>query len=198
LWYRYTVIENILDFRTPDIGLAYIYFEHQQARSIKPNNYIADLVRQFEEQKEGLSTSVRSKYDKLPSKSQLKPDLQTAKEFLLDSVESFPSGAYIILDGFDECKEDGRRALVDCLRSFNSRDKRFRFFIASRPNSSVDLLASKFGDQARRIEISAGQGDVNGDLKQYVESKLLDVEEELEDGERLFIAEQIIAKAQGL
>jgi hypothetical protein len=197
LWCRYTVIENILDFRTPDIGLAYIYFQHQQARSLKPHDYIADLVRQFEEQKEGLLTSVQSKYDKLTSKSQ-KPDLQTAKEFLLESVESFPSGAYIVLDGFDECKEDGRRALVDCLHSFISRDKRFRFFVASRPNGSVDLLASRFRDQARRIEISAGQGDVTGDLKEYVETRLLDMEEELETGERVFISERIIEKAQGL
>jgi hypothetical protein len=154
-------------------------------------------VRQFEEQKEGLSTLVQSKYEQLTSKSQ-EPDLRTAKEFLLESIESFPSGVYIIFDGFDECKEDGRRALVDCLRSFVPRDKRFRFFVASRPNGSVDLLASRFGDEARRIEISSGQRDVTRDLKEYVETRLLDMEEELEDGETVFISERIIAKAQGL
>jgi len=170
---------------------------HQQAESLKPKDYIADLVRQFEEQKEGLSTSVRRKYDKLLSKSE-KPDLQTAKELLLDSVESFTSGVYIILDGFDECKEDGKKALVDCLRSFIPRHKRFRFFIATRPNSSVDLLAVKFADQARCIKVAAGQEEITRDLKRYVDNKLSEAEEDLDEGESLFISEQIIRKAQGL
>ena len=194
--YRYTVIEHLLDSHTPDTGLAYIYFEHQQAQSLKPKDYIADLVRQFEKQREGLSASVQSKYDKL-SQSQ-KPDLQTAKECLMDSVEYFTSGLYIILDGFDECKEDGRKALVDCFRSFIPQDKPIRFFIATRPNRSVDFLASKFGDQARRIDVGAGQDEVTRDLKQYVDNKLSEAEGDLDHGESLFISEQIMAKAQGL
>lgn len=156
-------------------------------------------MRQFEEQKERLSASVQREYDRFPSTSQkARPDLQTVKGFLSDSVEYFGAGAYIILDGFDECKEDGRKALVECLRSFIPLDKRFRFYIATRPNSSVDFLASKFAEQAQHIEVSAGQGEITRDLKQYVDNKLSDAEENLEDGESLLISEQIIAKAQGL
>jgi len=116
----------------------------------------------------------------------------------MDSVEYFTSGVYIILDGFDECKEDSRKVLVDCFRSFIPRDKPIRFFIATRPNRSVDFLVSKFADQARSIEVGAGQDDVTRDLKQYVDNKLSEAEGDLDEGESLFISEQIIAKAQGL
>jgi len=153
-------------------------------------------VRQFEQQKEGLSTAVQSKYDKLLSKSQ-KPDLQVAREFLLESVEFFVSGAYIILDGFDECKEDGRTSLVDCLRSFIPRDKRIRFFITTRPNGSVDVLASNFADQARYIEVGAGREEIIQDLKQYVRNKLSEAKGEVDAEEASFISEHITAKAQG-
>ena len=37
-----------------------------------------------------------------------KPSLQDFKTFLSDSLKSFSDRISIILDGFDECKEDGR------------------------------------------------------------------------------------------
>ena len=120
----------MLNLCSPDIGLAYIYFDHQQAQSLKPADYIANLVRQLEEQKEGLSMSIQSTFNRLPSKSE-KPSLQDLKTFLSDSLKSFNSRIYIILDGFDECEQDGRNFIIDSLSSFILEDRRLRFFIAT-------------------------------------------------------------------
>ena len=184
----------MLSFRTPDIGLAYIYFDHQQAQTLKPADYIANLVRQFEEQKEGLTASIRSAYDQLPLKSQ-KPDFQALEAFLSNSIESFSSGIYIILDGFDECKEDSRKALIDSLCLLIPRDNRFRFFLATRPNSIVETLTSSFVNLARSIEVTTKKVEQTRDLKQFIDAKLS--REYLEDEERLFISDGVFGKAEG-
>jgi len=185
----------VLNFRTPDTGLAYIYFDHQQAQSLKPADYIASLVRQFEEQKVGLSSSIQNTYDNLVSKSQ-KPDLQSVKSFLSDSVESFSSVIYIILDAFDECNEDGRKVFVDAIRSFLPRHNRLRFFIATRPNSWMDFLTSSCADQAQLIHVIAGKGTQTEDLTLFIDDKLS--RELLREEERVFISQGIIDKAKGL
>jgi hypothetical protein len=193
LWYRYAVVQKMLNFLTPDIGLAYIYFEHQQAQSLKPEDYIANLVRQFEEQKEGLSPFIQSVYGRLPSKFE-KPDSQALKTFLSDSVKPFNSGIYIILDGFDECKEDGRKTLINSLCSFSSGDNRFRFFIATRPNSDVETLASSIVDFAQ-IEVTTEKVEQTRDIKQFINGKLS--EKKLKAGEGLILSKGIFGKAQG-
>ena len=134
-------------------------------------------------------------YDKHASKSP-KPDFHTLKSFLSESPAYFKSGPYIILDAFDECNEDGRKALIDAIRSFISRDDRLQFFIATWPNSSIDFLASSFADRIRRIEIIAGKGAQTQDLEQFVNDRL--VKEPLGDEERNFIFKHIIEKADGL
>jgi len=182
------------------MGFAYIYFDHKKAQTLTPADYLASLVGQLEEQKEGLCPSIQSAYEKLPSKSQ-RPDFQSLKSFLSDSAEYFSAGTYIILDAFDECSENGRKALVELLDSFNRLDtsthpNRFRFFIASRPNSSIDSLASMFEDQVRIIELIAGKGEQTQDLKDFVDDTLS--REKLSDQEKSFILTGIIQKAQGL
>jgi hypothetical protein len=100
------------------------------------------------------------------------------------------------LDAFDECSEDGRRALVDFLCSLQSPENRFRFFIATRPNSNIDSLASAFADEARSIEVTSGNGEQTRDLKHFVDNKLL--HEYLTAPEKCFISEGNIEKTQGL
>jgi len=139
--------------------------------------------------------SIQTVYDKHASKSP-KPDFHTLKSFLSESTAYFKSGVYILLDAFDECKEDGRRALIDAIRSFISRDNRLRFFIATRPNSSIDFLTSSFADQTRRTEIIAGKGAQTQDLEQFVNDRLS--KEPLGDEEINFISQHIIEKADGL
>ena len=139
--------------------------------------------------------SIRTVYDKHASKSP-KPDFHTLKSFLSESTAYFKSGTYIILDAFDECNEDGRKSLIDAIRSFISRDNRLQFFIATWPNSSIDFLASSFTDRTRRIEIIAGKGAQTQDLEQFVNDRLS--REPLGDEERGFISQRIIEKANGL
>ena len=184
----------MLSCRTPDIGLAYIYFDHQQAQTLKPADYIANLVRQFEKQKQGLTTSIQSFYDKLPLKTE-RPDLEQLTSFLLDSAKSFSSAIYIIVDGFDECKEDGRKAVVDCLCSLKTANNRFRFLVATRPNNNVQTLASSFSDLARIIEVTTEKFEQTRDLKQFINGKLSG--EDLEDEERSFLSKGILEKAAG-
>ena len=154
------------------MGIAYIYFDHKKAQGLKPADYLASLVGQLEEQKEGLCPSVQTAYDKLPSKS-LKPDFLSLKNFLSETAKHFISGTYIVLDAFDECSEDGRKGLIDLLVSFNRSDNRFRVFIATRPNSSIDSLASAFTNQAQIIELIAGTGKQTEDLKHFIDDYIV-------------------------
>jgi len=184
----------VLNLRTPDIGLAYIYFDHQQAQSLKPADYIANLVRQLEEQKEKLSTSIQSKFNQLPSKTG-KPSLQDLKTFLSDSLKSFRDRIYIILDGFDECKEDGRTAIIDSICSLIPGDRRLSFFVATRPVSNVNGLESSFGNLARIIEVTTKKAEQSQDIKQFIDGKLF--KGNLEIGEPLSLSEGIFRKAEG-
>ena len=154
-------------------------------------------MRQFEEQRVGLSSSIQNTYDKIPSKSQ-KPDLQTLKSFLSDSVGYFSSAIYIILDAFDECNEDGRKAFVEAIRSFLPSHDRLRFFIATRPNSWIDFLTSSCSDQAecQLIHVAAGKGAQTEDLKHFIDDKLS--RELLHEEERAFISQGVLDKAEGL
>jgi hypothetical protein len=162
---------------------------------LKPADYIASLVRQFEEQRAGLSTSIQNTYDKIPSKSQ-KPDLQALRNFLSESIQYFSSATYIILDAFDECNEEGRKVLVDAILSFLPSHNRLHFFIATRPNSWTDFLASSCADHTQLIHVIVGKGAQSGDLKHFIDDKLS--RELLREEERAFISQAIIDKAEGL
>ena len=151
-------------------------------------------MRQLEEQKEELSTSIQSVFDRLPSKSG-KPSLQDLKTFLSDSLKSFRDRIYIILDGFDECKEDGRTAIIDSLCSFIPGDRRLSWFIATRPVSDVKTLESSFGNLARIIEVTTEKVEQSQDIKQFIDGKL--VRDNLEIGESLSLSEGIFRKAKG-
>ena len=151
------------------------------------------MVRQFEEQKEGLCTSIQSAYDKAKSR---KPDFQSLKSFLTDSIQQFKKCAYIVLDAFDECDEDGRKALVEYIRSCLPGNGLLRFFITTRPNTDVDFLASSFVDQVRLIDVIAGKGAQTRDLEHFIEQHLSRVQ--LSDKEKSFILQGIIEKAEGL
>jgi len=152
-------------------------------------------VRQLEEQKEELSTSIQSVFNWLPSKSE-KPSLQDLKTFLSDSLKSFHDRIYIILDGFDECKEDGRIAIIDSLCSFIPGDRRLSLLVATRPISDVKTLESAFGNLARIIEVTTKKVEQCQDIKQFIDGKL--VRGNLEIGERLSLSEGIFRKAKGL
>jgi hypothetical protein len=177
------------------VGLAFTYFDHKQAELQKPADYIAMLLRQFEQQKEGLTVSLQCTYNDLSKKS-VKADLETLKGLLVDSVKSFESRSYIILDGFDECLEDARRRIIETIGLLLSRDDQIYFFIASRPNSNLDVIPSSYPNDTQTIDIIAGKGAQSRDLKSYIFDKLS--MESISEKERAFISKGVVEKAQGL
>jgi hypothetical protein len=189
------VIQKLLDLSCDNIGLAFIYLDHQAAQSLKPADYISSLLRQLERRKGILSQSLQDAYDKLDGTG-LKPDLQTLKGLLLDSVEYFTSRTYIILDAFDECVEDGKQEFVETVRLLLSRNDGVYLFIASRPNSYLDDIQSSLPNEAWPINVTAGEGPQSQDLKSYLDSKL--AKERMDDEVRLFISEGISKRAEGL
>jgi hypothetical protein len=142
-----------------------------------------------------LSSSVQEAYGKLYCR-RLKPDLQTLKGLLLDSVKSFTSRTYIILDAFDECVDHAKRELAETVNLLLSRNERVYLFIASRPNSHLDTIESSSPNEAWIINVIAGEGAQSQDLKCYLDSKL--AKERMSIEERIFISEKISEKAQGL
>src|SRR5947207_15078260 len=112
--FRYGIIQNHINLNAREIGFAFIYFDHQESQSQTPEHYIANLLRQLEQQKQTLTNSVQNIYDELSPKCR-RPDLRTLGNLLSTSATSFKSRIYIILDALDECPEDCREKLLDIL-----------------------------------------------------------------------------------
>src|SRR5436305_907620 len=94
--FSYEVIQTHMNLNTPEIGFAFIYFDHQEAQSQKSTHYIASLLRQLEQQKQTLTNSVQNIYKELSPKCR-RPDLRTLSNLLSASANSFMSRTYIII-----------------------------------------------------------------------------------------------------
>jgi vacuolar-type H+-ATPase subunit E/Vma4 len=173
-----------------------MYFNHKQAESRNAKEYIASLLRQLEQQKETLSTSVENAYETL-SNTDAKPDLANLKTLLLDSINSFKSRTCIVLDALDECSEDTRQSVINTFQSLISTNHQVYLFIATRPNSSIDSLLLSFPNETQAIDIFSGQGPQSRDLKIYVDVKLSE-KPNIKPEERAFISECVLERAQGL
>src|SRR5436305_7690386 len=110
--FSYEVIQTHMNLNTPEIGFAFIYFDHQEAQSQKSTHYIASLLRQLEQQKHTLINSVQNIYEELSPKCR-RSDLRTLSNLLSASANSFKSRIYIILDALDECTENCREKLLN-------------------------------------------------------------------------------------
>lgn len=175
--------------------VAFLYFDHQQAQSRRPSEYLSSLVHQLEHQKKSVCSSVQEAYDSLSPKSQ-KPDLGLLKRLLLDSVQSFGTKTYIVLDAFDECGEDGKKEFIETISKLIGGTEHIYLLITSRPHSSLDSVASLVPTATRTIPVIAGTSSQTKDLKRYLEEKL--AKERLKDNERKFIRDGIAEKAKGL
>lgn len=180
---------------SPDIGLAFIYFNYKEAQSREPKEYVASLLRQLEQRKDTLNSSVENVYDILSPRCQ-KADMRTLRCLLLDSVKSFTSRTYILLDALDECDEHGRQELVETLWPLFSPDHRVYLLIMTRPTVDMDFLLRRFPKKRQTFNIVAGEGPQSQDLKCYIDNKLS--KKRIDDDERSFISQRIIQKAQGL
>jgi hypothetical protein len=161
----------------------------------RSTDYIASLLRQLEQQKENLSSAIQNTYDKLHCKGH-QPDLQTLRGLLADSVNSFRSRIYIILDALDECVDDNRKELLKTVHQLLAlTDSRVHLFIATRPHITIETLSSH-SSEMQTIDVVTGQGLQTQDLKYFIEMKLS--EECMDDNEKTFISEGVIDKAQGL
>jgi hypothetical protein len=187
------LIQSLFELPSTDYGIAYIYFEHQQAQGQKSSEYIASILRQLEQRTATITPSVRDAYN--ASKSQ-KPDLEKLKSLLIDSSKSFKVRTFIVLDAFDECTVDGRQQLIDTLESVLPRNNQFSVFISSRPNRSLDDFALSFSAQTKTINIVAGEGAQSDDMRAYINHKL--AKERIDTHEKLIISQGIEEKAKGL
>lgn len=189
------MIQRLLHLNPPDYGLAYLYFDHQQAQTRKPSEYIASLLRQLEQQNGPITSSVQDAYNTLSVKRQ-RPDLQTLKGLLVDSSHSFKVRTFIVLDAFDEYTKDGRQEILESLELLLSKNEKLSLFITSRPKRQLEGFASSFSTQTRTINVVAGEGAQSGDMRAYINGKL--AKERIEDDEKSLIFQGIAQKAQGL
>lgn len=185
-----------MDSSSPEIGFAFIYFDHKEARPNKTADYIAGLLRQLEQQRETLTSSVQNVYDELCPKGH-RPDLHVLTRLLLESASLFKSRTYIVLDAIDELTETARRGLVESLRKLLvSSPSQVYLFITTRPHIRTDLFPSSLSNEIQMINVEAEQGPQIQDMKYYVDVKLSRAQ--IKDQERLFLSEGIITKAKGL
>src|SRR5204862_4620492 len=99
---------------------------------------------------------------------------------------------YVILDAFDECRDDTKRELSETVDLLLSQYDRVYIFITSRPNSKLEEIASSSPNETRTINIIAGEGAQTQDLKFYLDGKL--AKERISVEEKLFIAKGILEK----
>jgi KAP family P-loop domain len=188
------VIQHHIEQDAPDVGFAFLYFNHKETGPRNPTDYIASMLRQLEQQKEALSENVEQSYDKLSNSFQ-KPDVNS---LLLGSSNSFKSRTYIILDALDECEPGMTRNVIETLQALIAINPRVFLFIATRPNVHIDRLVSSLQpNQSRIIDIVTDEGSQCRDLKTYIDFVLLH-KSEIKSEERTFISQNIVEKADGL
>ena len=196
---RYKVIQNLLNSDSTEIGVAYLYFDHKQAQSRTTGDYIASLVRQLQQQAPTICSAVLEVFEKCLKKMDgskpRKPEFEDLKVLLVDSAVALHTRTYIVLDAFDECNEDVGKELVEIFRSLASIDGIY-LLIASRPNSNLEALSPSLLSETRTINVIAGQGAQDVDLKSYLDHSLRKVA--MTEKDRSLVAEGILSKAQGL
>jgi len=141
--------------RDPNIGIAYLYCNFQRKYEQKIDDLLASLLKQFIQEQSSVPDSVKTLYNQHKDK-RTRPSLDEISK-TLNSVITYYSRVYIVVDALDECQVSGecRSRLISEI--FNLQAKtRANLFATSR---LIHNITEKFKGSIS-LEIRASDEDV--------------------------------------
>jgi hypothetical protein len=148
-----------------EIGLAFVYFDYNE--ELLPEDVVASVFIQLIEQRNTLPPSLLLEFDKWKKAGRKsKPTGDRFTELLILCLSEFNfSKVFVVIDAFDECKEDSREDLLRQLEQLNKKTE-MRIFISTRPQHLDRLQKSFPGSLQLKIEAK------EDDIQKYLEKKL--------------------------
>ncbi|KAH8683862.1 hypothetical protein BGZ61DRAFT_58812 [Ilyonectria robusta] len=148
-------------------GFAYFYCYRNDKKRRQPQSILSSLVRQFASpvgRRDEIHQGARNLAKKLQDEC-LEMDVQMSKDLLVDLVTSYQSST-IVLDALDECDDETRGQLMDCLTFLMRQSLNIKIFISSRMDYDIER---HFRSQPM-IMIQAT--DNKGDIETFIRERL--------------------------
>ncbi|KAK4694078.1 hypothetical protein P7C71_g3442, partial [Lecanoromycetidae sp. Uapishka_2] len=196
------VMENLRQAykQSPEVGIACVYCEYKQQGLQSPENLLASIWMQLDEAREVIAKDVEDLYAKC-ARRRTKATIDDVM-FLLQSELQRYRVVIIIIDGLDECPEDGgiRATFAAKLRSLmtatSATKARTQLMITSRTGNDVF-------DKVAEIEVRATDEDIRRVVQQRIANGLSMINEinvSLNGNEalKLEIVDAIVNKAQNM
>ncbi|RSL58822.1 hypothetical protein CEP54_007587 [Fusarium duplospermum] len=158
----------------PPVSVLFFYCKHNDPEKSSFDALARSFLVQFLKQDKGLLAYLYGKH--LDSSEAVLSSSSTLKELLTSAFESC-EGAYIIIDGLDECARKERKAITQW----------FRNLVETLPNAGPDRLRCLFvsqDDSARKdlndlVTIDIGAGGNENDIRQYSLAKASELKDKL-------------------
>lgn len=192
------VIDHVLeDIDRPggNKGFAYFYCYRNDEERRQPQSILSSLVRQFASpvgRRGEIHQGARDLAKKLQDEC-LDMDVQMSKDLLVDLVTSYQSST-IVLDALDECDDDTRGQLMDCLTFLMRQSLNVKIFISSRMDHDIER---HFRSQPMiMIQATDNKGDIEAFIRERLASDAAWKDAKLELREE--ITTTLIDKSKGM
>ncbi|KAI3336945.1 hypothetical protein HD806DRAFT_23229 [Xylariaceae sp. AK1471] len=165
-----TIIKDL----TSDTGCAqkllYFYFDFSDDKKQHLEGAVRSLVSQLYHERHDVRWHLDSLYEPY-KKNDRKPPLESICSALQAMIENIGE-VWVVLDGLDECKEDGREQLLAWIRSLHDSQVNTHLLATSRQEQDIK---SAFEGWIRTNNSITIQGDlIYKDIKAYIATRLQD------------------------
>jgi hypothetical protein len=188
-----------------DVCVTWLYCDYGDLNTQTPANMIGALVRQAVIKLYCAGTlSYKAIYLLLAKKRRKKPlDLKEAINSLMDVLGQFPR-SYICVDALDECSDEGRRSLLESLRTLSigfGSTTSIRIFITARHHIGDHVNRYLIGESGATFEpmyLKANQNDIEKFVRYEIENDInghgIHMDEEFKD----MVVSKIVGTSNGM
>ncbi|KAJ7582098.1 ankyrin repeat-containing domain protein [Mycena floridula] len=187
------VVDHLHKVSRPSVGVAYIFFRYNEAKTQDIRALVASILRQLLIG-DTIPDWLNPLYNSFKDKCSLNQDLNTLVNALNSQIHEY-SHVYLVVDAFDECSEDIRKKFLSRLRSLTDSTC-LHILVTSRPLLS---LKNQFKDD-QRINVRAHDDDVRAHILHQIQEHE-SLETLVKGGQAGFedeIVTQLIEKAAGM
>lgn len=156
---EYITSERALD---PDVGVAFVYYDHQVATQQDLDHVVRALLKQLVR----VSTTLP---DHLVLAKQKSLPIGSVEDFLV-VAEAF-SEIFIVVDALDECVSSNRPGMLGFLREITKRLPLAKIYVTSRPEIDISREMEVGGTPTLKIDISLTAPDI----EKYVSDEVHDL-----------------------
>jgi hypothetical protein len=182
------IVNSFLAQSQPNVGLAYFYYNRNEALRTDPENVLRCYVNQLSiaHDKSRLHTALREKYTE-KSKSGFASNQLSLDECqdLIQLLSKAYTSTILILDALDECDEKLRLGLMKAFDRLIDGVPKLKIFISSRPDDDIRRRMMK------RANVGVNATKNEEDIKQYILARLAADEQDRNESHREKLSEEL-------